>query len=241
MTDRELLDALARDVETLARSLNQLGVAARVRARHAAPSEPTRRWFVVDRREDCGTPFLTESSAAETAARWDQTCPQDAPHLAILAVDADDARRQYRERVGATEPTPAPSDDAGARLVSAIRQCKPSIELYDLARTVIAERDQAREMLSLQTSYSVELQRIIEGLKRGDVYESTTATHHVAMAREVVARAEAAERTVAELRALCGKAHAVLDSVPVGEWSGDSRVDVMCDLYFASAPQGVAQ
>ena len=126
MTDRELLDRLARDVaEALTaiadREENWAGVArsfaSGIYARHepgadshqqqatippaesgGLPSE-AKRWWVVD--NDGGAwlgwgPFRKQY-AHECAAAWDKSHPAGAPHRAILATDADDARAQYAQ------------------------------------------------------------------------------------------------------------------------------------------------
>lgn len=290
-TDRALLDALARDVADALDALTTdvdsegnvivlrevAGAAAAIRARHAAPAEAEKRWwYVVDRKgQAIETP--DEHGARAEAACWDKAHPGDAPHRAILAVDADDARAQYAAmeagtvvvgtvasastaplypmNVGGAPTPPADDADAGARLVDLLTLAglskSEAKEARNLAREVVRqrdearrearraqrerdglqaagemhvaradaaekERDEARRALDVQLTYSAELQRIIEALKRGEVYQSESATHHVEMAREIVNRADAAEAQVRELRALCVEAEGAMSAAV--EW-----------------------
>ena len=94
---------------------------------------------------------------------------------------------------------PADADDAGARLVAWLVESDAPV-LVDLARVVIRQRDEARRAL--------------------DVSQSTLRD---ALAREVdaTARADAAEATVRELRALCEEAAKVMEHDTLwGLWGG---------------------
>jgi hypothetical protein len=157
----------------------------------AAPAEPTpaapaTRWWVCDKKG--GAYWCSQGEVAHSrAGDWDITMPTAAPHLAIEAATAEEARAEYRRRV-------AGGDDVAA--------------LREQVATLKEQRDYYQKAMQVQADYSVELQRIIEGLTRGEVYESETAAQHVHMARAILARAQRTEAEVARLRALAGEAAA---------------------------------
>ena len=144
--------------------------------------------------------------------------------LDALAADVADLvahAERITERARPVEAiTPrADADDAGARLVAWLVESDAPV-LVDLARTVIRQRDEARRALDVsQSTLRDALAREVDATARADAAEKDRdearreAAHYTDMAMQAdvscqreQARADAAEATVRELRALCEEA-----------------------------------